>query len=118
MRGNAALLHRAVENVVRNALQHAGEAKRIEILLETPAAEGTGPVLLRVRDHGDGLGEAEPESLFEPFQRGRTSGGFGLGLAIARRAVAVHHGSIHAQNLSEGGVEVQITLPLDSEAPN
>lgn len=109
--GNAELLHRAVENVVRNALQHAGESKRIEIQLDDPGEHES--LLLRVRDYGEGIGEEELESLFEPFKRGRTSAGFGLGLAIARRAVMVHNGSIQATNLSEGGVEVQIELPLD-----
>jgi two-component system OmpR family sensor kinase len=111
MRGSADLLHRAVENVVRNALQHAGESRHIEILLDNP--EERNSVLLRVRDHGDGIAEEELASLFEPFRRGSTSAGFGLGLAIAHRAVMVHNGSIQAKNLSEGGVEVQIELPLD-----
>ena len=110
MRGNAELLHRAIENVVRNALQHAGGSRRIEILLEP---SGQDQVVLRVRDQGEGLGEEELASLFEPFTRGRSSAGFGLGLAIARRAVAVHEGSIRAQKAPEGGVEVRIVLPLD-----
>ena len=100
LHGNAELLHRAVENVVRNALQHAGESKRIEILLDDPTDGGSesgsnsGSVILRVRDYGEGIAEEELASLFEPFKRGRTSTGFGLGLAIAHRAVAVHNGSI------------------------
>ena len=112
MHGNAELLHRAIENVVRNALQHADESQRIEILLDDP--EGGESVLLRVRDHGEGIRGEELGLLFEPFKRGRSSAGFGLGLAIAHRAVAVHKGSIRAQNLPEGGVEVQIELPLDA----
>ena len=71
-----------------------------------------------MRDQGEGLGEEELASLFEPFKRGRASAGFGLGLAIARRAVAVHHGSIRAENLAAGGVEVQILLPLDAVRQN
>ena len=67
MRGNAELLHRAVENVVRNALQHAGEPNRIEIVLEAPPSQEGGQVQLRVRNRGEGLGEEELSSLFEPF---------------------------------------------------
>ena len=115
MRGNAELLHRAVENVVRNALQHAGEPNRIEIVLEAPPSQEGGQVHLRVRNRGEGLGEEELASLFEPFQRGRTSAGFGLGLAIARRAVAVHSGSIRVESPPGGGVEVQIALPLAAD---
>jgi two-component system OmpR family sensor kinase len=110
--GNAELLRRAVENVARNALQHAGESRRIEVLLDDP--EEHESVRLRVRDHGEGVDDEDLESLFEPFKRGRTSAGFGLGLAIARRAVAVHNGSIRARNLPQGGVEVEMALPLDA----
>lgn len=55
----------------------------------------------------------EPRSEVEPFAKGRSSAGFGLGLAIARRAVAVHGGSIRAERAASAGVEVQIELPLD-----
>ena len=112
VRGNAELLHRAIENLVRNALQHGGGSHRIEILLDASSSEEEGRVLLRVRDHGEGIGEEELASLFEPFTRGRASAGFGLGLAIARRAVAVHGGSIRAKSPAGGGVEMQIVLPL------
>lgn len=117
MRGNAELLHRAIENVVRNALQHASGSDRIVIVLEAPPAHEEGTVLLRVRDHGEGISEEKLASLFEPFARGHTSSGFGLGLAIARRAVAIHAGSIRAKNLPGGGVEVQIELRAFSSLP-
>ena len=108
MHGNAELLHRAVENVVRNALQHAGDSRRIEIVLDDPDG---GSVHLKVRDHGPGLEAEALETLFEPFTRGGTSGGFGLGLAIARRAVAVHGGSIGATSPPGRGLEIRIDLP-------
>ncbi|MEO1085493.1 MAG: ATP-binding protein, partial [Acidobacteriota bacterium] len=119
IQGSAELLHRAVENVVRNAFQHAGAARRIDIELEIESAPGTpvgAPVgaLIRVRDYGEGLAEEELGALFEPFNRGQSSTGFGLGLAIARRAVAVHRGSIRAETSPAGGVEVQIRLPLEA----
>ncbi|MEM1180401.1 MAG: ATP-binding protein [Acidobacteriota bacterium] len=110
MRGSAELLHRAVENVVRNALQHAGESKQIEVSLEVTEAE---LVQLRVRDGGEGIADDKLATLFEPFIRGQSSGGYGLGLAIARRAVALHGGTIGAKNIPEGGAELEIRLPLD-----
>ncbi|MEM8960825.1 MAG: ATP-binding protein [Acidobacteriota bacterium] len=113
MRGNAELLHRAVENVVRNALQHAGTSKRIEIALSS--GDDPDTILIRVRDQGNGIDEDQLASLFEPFIRGRTSSGYGLGLAIARRAVDVHGGTIRAMNAPEGGVEVRICLPVDAD---
>ncbi|MEM6794603.1 MAG: HAMP domain-containing sensor histidine kinase [Acidobacteriota bacterium] len=125
IRGNAELLHRAVENVVRNALQHARGAGAIEILLETPDSGGSGGILLRVRNRGSGPADRIEEeilaTLFEPFRRGRESAGFGLGLAIARRAVEAHGGEIQALGLAEGGMEVRITLPsgaLGMESPD
>lgn len=109
VRGNAELLHRAVENVVRNAVKHAADSDRIELSLE-PGTAGEG-ARIRVHDHGEGLAEGDLQSLFEPFKRGSGSGGFGLGLAIARRAVEVHGGSIRARIHPEGGVEMEIELP-------
>ncbi|MEO1369657.1 MAG: ATP-binding protein, partial [Acidobacteriota bacterium] len=116
IRGNAELLHRAVENVVRNAFQHSTGAGRIEIHLELAdgaSGDESDGALIRVRDDGAGLSGDELEALFEPFQRGQSSSGFGLGLAIARRAVDVHRGSIRAVDAPGGGVEVQIRLPIE-----
>ncbi|MEM6703814.1 MAG: HAMP domain-containing sensor histidine kinase [Acidobacteriota bacterium] len=109
LHGNAELLRRAIENVVRNALQHSQPNGRIDTRLEHAADE----VRLAVSDEGSGLQEAQLESLFEPFARGASSGGFGLGLAIARRAVLVHGGSISARNLESGGAQIEIVLPGD-----
>jgi two-component system sensor histidine kinase CpxA len=69
-----------------------------------------------VRDFGDGVPEESLASIFDPFyrvekDRGRTSGGVGLGLAIARRAVELHRGSMRAANVHPG-LEVRIDLPV------
>ena len=109
--GRAELLHRAVENVVRNAVKYTAEGSAVEIAL---SAAG-GRALLAVRDHGPGIPPAEIHRVFEPFYRASASaaaGGFGLGLAIARRAIATHGGSIRARNAEGGGLEVEIELPL------
>ncbi len=55
--------------------------------------------------------------MFEPFYRSdasrtRRSGGVGLGLAIAERAVVAHHGSIRAANREQAGLKIEIRLPL------
>ena len=109
--GRAELLHRAVENVVRNAVKYTAESSAVEIAL---SAAG-GRALLAVRDHGPGIPTAEIHRVFEPFYRASGSaaaGGFGLGLAIARRAIATHGGSIRARNAEGGGLQVEIELPL------
>ncbi|MEM9552858.1 MAG: ATP-binding protein [Acidobacteriota bacterium] len=111
LRGDAELLHRAVENVVRNALQHAGDARRIELEL---VDRWPHPLQIRVRDDGDAVPADELETFFEPFHRGQGSRGFGLGLAIARRAVEVHDGSIEARLHPDGGLEVVLELPREA----
>jgi two-component system sensor histidine kinase CpxA len=109
--GTPELLHRAIENVVRNAIRHTGEGTAIEIEL---ALNGELAVLT-IRDQGLGVPEAHLSDIFRPFfrvdnDRSRSSGGVGLGLAIARRAVEVHQGRISAHNASPG-LLVMIELP-------
>lgn len=109
--GNAELLRRAVENVVRNAIRYAPRATTVEISL----SRLPGSAELRVRDYGPGVPDAHLNRIFDPFyrvdsDRGRTSGGVGLGLSITRRAVELHGGKVSAKNVSPG-LEVTITLP-------
>jgi two-component system sensor histidine kinase CpxA len=109
--GDPELLRRAVENAVRNAIRHAQEQSPVEISLELVGTE----LKIAVRDHGTGVPEDRLEDLFKPFfrvesARDRASGGVGLGLAIARRAVELHQGTIRARNASPG-LEIVIQLP-------
>lgn len=108
--GNAGLLHRAVENVVRNALRFTGEDTAVAIMLATAGQSA----LLSVSDHGPGVAQDELSKIFEPFYRGSSESGtgFGLGLAIAQRAVAAHGGAIRAANVPAGGLRIEIELPL------
>lgn len=107
--GQAELLYRAFDNVLRNAVRHSPAGGRIAVVLRGEAD------LLRVSvaDEGQGVAEAALDSIFDPFQRaGATDGhGFGLGLAIARRAIEAHGGSIAARNRPAGGLEIEIILP-------
>ena len=75
--------------------------------------------MLRVSDSGPGVPEDALDKLFEPFYRlddarGRLTGGVGLGLAITDRAVRFHGGRVAAFNRGEGGLTVEIRLPLVS----
>src|ERR1700723_4574404 len=117
VRGNASLLHSAIENVVRNAIRYTHEGGAVELRLQR--TEGaTGPeALLQVTDCGPGVPEDALEKMFEPFYRlddarGRLTGGVGLGLAIAQRAVRFHGGRVSASNRAEGGLLVKIHLPM------
>ncbi|MEJ2455980.1 MAG: ATP-binding protein [Candidatus Thiodiazotropha sp.] len=111
--GDGVLLRSAVENVVRNAIRHTPEGSVVGVSLAEE--EGTG--LIRVRDAGSGVPESQLDLMFDPFTRTteareRGSGGFGLGLAIARRAMQIHGGDASARNHPEGGLEVSLRLPL------
>ncbi|HWI37711.1 MAG TPA: ATP-binding protein [Burkholderiales bacterium] len=107
--GDPALLHRAVENVVRNAVKFTAPGTAVDVSL----ASADGRAILKVDDHGPGIAPDELPKVFEPFYRaaGTDASGFGLGLAIAQRAVEAHGGTIRAANIPGGGLSVEISLP-------
>jgi two-component system sensor histidine kinase CpxA len=116
--GNASLLHSAIENVVRNAMRHTCDGTEVEIRLTKEATHGRDQAVVRVIDHGPGVPQESLDKLFRPFYRlddarGRQTGGVGLGLAITDRAVRLHGGSVRAANRPEGGLMVEIRLPLE-----
>jgi two-component system, OmpR family, sensor histidine kinase CpxA len=119
VRGNASLLHSAVENVVRNAIRYTQEKTSVEIELTSEEGANGAEAVLKVSDYGPGVPPAALEKVFEPFYRlddarGRQTGGVGLGLAITERAVRFHGGGVSAHNRAEGGLRVEIRLPLIS----
>jgi two-component system, OmpR family, sensor kinase len=111
VRGRPEHLHSAIENIVRNALQHAPESRvvRVETSVDAVGRQYT----LRVLDDGCGVREDELPDLFTPFFRGARArpDGHGLGLAIARRSIEAHGGTIRADNRSGGGLRVEVVLP-------
>ena len=115
--GDASLLHSAIENVVRNAIRYTRESSTVEILMEKSAGPEGAEAIVRVTDCGDGVPADALQKLFLPFYRlddarGRQTGGVGLGLAITERAVRFHGGRVAARNRAEGGLMVEIHLPL------
>ena len=108
--GNETLLRSAVENVLRNAVKYTDEGTAVEVSV-VPNGER---VKILVKDHGGGVPEEELSNLFKPFYRvgearERATGGIGLGLAIADRAIAAHDGTISARNANDG-LEIEIGL--------
>ena len=121
--GNADLLCRAIENIVRNAVFYTTPGTAVTIGLARGAA---GRVRLSVADHGPGVPEAALPHLFEPFYRvdearARETGGSGVGLAICERVVHLHGGTIRARVNRPSGLVVEIELPAapadDAHAP-
>jgi two-component system sensor histidine kinase CpxA len=109
--GDAELLRRAIENVIRNAIRHAPEGTAVEASLEV----AHGRAVVHIRDYGPGVPEEALPRIFDAFyrvetDRDRASGGAGLGLSIARRAVELHKGFISARN-AQPGLLVEIDLP-------
>ena len=80
------------------------------------------PAVVRVRDYGPGVPEEALPRIFDAFyrvetDRNRASGGIGLGLSIARRAIELHKGTIRAVN-AHPGLEVTIEIPVSAESPS
>jgi two-component system sensor histidine kinase CpxA len=110
--GDAELLRRAMENVIRNAIRYSPPATAVEITLD----RRNGTAVVDVRDHGPGVPEEALPRLFDAFyrvekSRDTSSGGIGLGLYIARRALELHKGGIRARN-AQPGLEVEMELPV------
>jgi len=115
--GDPVLLQRAIENVVRNAIRYTPEDGVVEIDVERVDRNGYSLAVLRVGDSGPGVPPDELQSILRPFyrvdkSRQQSTGGFGVGLAIADRAMKLHAGEITARNKPEGGLVVEMTLPL------
>ena len=121
MNGFPEMLRSAIENVVRNAIRFAPATTAVEISLHQVKENNGATAVLKIRDHGPGVAPRLQTEIFKPFHRAATDGeanaqGAGLGLAIAERVVRRHDGTIHAYNAPDGGLVVEITLPIVSEA--
>lgn len=107
---DALLIERVVVNLLENAAKHTPHGTPIEVL----ARHEDGNVIVEVNDSGPGLPPGPPEKLFDPFERGRKESpvaGIGLGLALARRIVKAHGGTIEARPRAPSGASFVVTLP-------
>jgi two-component system sensor histidine kinase CpxA len=115
VQGSPELIYRAIENIVRNAVRYTREQSVVELKISCEQHM----VVLDVSDFGPGVPESELDNIFRPFYRVDNArqfdtGGFGVGLAIADRAVRLHHGELRAQNRPEGGLIVSLKLPCQN----
>jgi signal transduction histidine kinase len=109
--GDSELLRRAIENPLRNAIRHSPPGSLVEVTCDGNAELA----VISIRDWGPGVPDSALQEIFKPFyrvesDRDRNTGGSGLGLAIVERVVALHRGSVKAENAAPG-LRVEIRLP-------
>ena len=112
VQANEELLRSSIENIVRNALYYTAGDEPIQVHL----GARNGQAEVRIRDNGPGVPPEELENVFRAFyrvddSRVNVTGGAGLGLAIAKRAILAHDGTIVARNAVPHGLIIEIQLP-------
>jgi len=113
MMGDLARLHRAVLNLLDNALRYSPNGASVDVQIHPSG----GWWQLSIRDHGPGLSDADLNKMFQRFYRGDPSrarsarSGSGLGLAIVQQIAVNHGGRVEARNHAEGGTCMELTLP-------
>ena len=115
MLGDQQRLHRAVLNLLDNALRYSPADTTIDVRIVP-----NGPWwILSIRDHGSGLSEADLKGMFQRFYRGDPSrarsarSGSGLGLSIVQQIAVNHGGRVEARNHPDGGACMELLLPKE-----
>ena len=111
--GDPVQLRHSLENVLRNACFYSGDGGAVEVNV----TEVNRRAIIAIKDSGPGVADEMLEKIFHAFFRSSSareanSGGFGVGLTIAKRIIQAHNGEIKAFNRPEGGLEVRICLPV------
>jgi two-component system OmpR family sensor kinase len=110
VKGNAELMRRAIDNVVRNALRFSAREQKVVVSL----IQTEGWLTIEVEDQGPGVEEDKLSSIFDPFVRVMSplSGkGYGLGLAITRKVMVAHDGKVEARNATPHGLIISLQVP-------
>jgi signal transduction histidine kinase len=107
VRGNPDAIYQALRNLVENALRYTAEGTEVELTLDPKGK-------VAVSDRGPGIPAADRQKLFNRFWRADRSstGNSGLGLAIAQRIAALHHGSLEIDDNPGGGARFTLQIPL------
>lgn len=113
LRADATLLRRALDNILDNAGKYSDPGSEVQLILRDAGDE----VHVEVHDQGIGIAVEDQPHLFTPFFRGdrsraRATGGVGLGLALARRIVEAHGGSVTLSSHGGQGTFVRFSFPI------
>ena len=109
--GDSKLLRQAFTNLINNAIKYSDHGTTVHFELRCKGEE----ITISIADEGIGIPEADQSNLFEPFHRAKNVGvrqGTGLGLAVTRRAVEMHGGSITFESVENAGTTFTIVLPM------
>jgi len=114
IKGNQVALLSCLENIIRNAIRYT----KTKITLTCHNVEESGKIHISICDDGEGVPEEDVNKIFGAFyrpdlDRSRQSGGVGLGLSIAQKAIDAHSGVIWAENIVPTGFCVHIELPAE-----
>ena len=109
------LIHRAIENILRNALRYSNPTQQVIISLHV--SESNKTIEIDIKDKGPGVPNDQLTKIFEPFYRvdkahSRELGGTGLGLSIVKHIVSAHGGQVWVNSQLESGSTFSFTVPL------
>jgi two-component system, OmpR family, sensor histidine kinase CpxA len=114
---DAKLIGRALENIARNAIRYSPAGGVVDLEVSRVTEDDKNNAVLRIMDRGPGIPENMRKAIFRPFvrvdaSRSETTGGFGVGLAIAERAIHLHGGVIEAIPRPGGGLIIEVRIPV------
>ena len=114
--GDSAALHRALQNLIANALKHAASGRWLSVSARTTTVRGRREVQIAVADRGPGIDPADLPHLFEPFYRGREAlerqvQGNGLGLSLVKRIADSLGGRVGVRSAPGEGSTFVLHLP-------
>jgi len=107
---------RLLTNLISNAIFYSGSGI-VLVQLETRKIKAEDCLIVLVQDEGNGIPQAELDSIFDPFNRGSKEHshpqGFGIGLSICREIASAHNGTITAYNNPDTGATFEFSMPIN-----